>query len=85
MLFVKLWGKIYIDNKIVNQHVIDISKSYMQNLTQHLSDVCNELDIATPVLSNKHLEDLETYNTAIFLESDFIEVINFEKFVIEVF
>lgn len=81
----KMWGKIYIDNKIVKHHVINIENDYLTNLTMYLAEVCNELDIATPVVLNKHLDDLENYNNVIFLESDFVEQVSFDKFVVEIF
>lgn len=81
----KLWARVMLDEKIVKQHTILVDRLFMQNLQQHLTDLCYELDVSTPLLLQKHITSLEKFNHIKFIPKDFVEPFEFDKMILEVF
>ena len=81
---IKIWAKILKDNKIIKQTVYQKNQSmdYSQFLN-HVIDICYELDIPTPVIIKNHIFNYAKYNTVRFNKSDFVDSVDFDKFVIE--
>ena len=48
-----------------------------------IKSLCEGLDIPTPVLLNKHLLDFNKFSMTLFKQTDFIEKVNFDKFIVE--
>ena len=71
-------------DKILKQYVlerfetIDYSKFF-----DYLREICENLDIATPVLIKTHLFNYAKYNNVRFTQADFVETIDFDKLVLE--
>lgn len=80
----KIWGKIIKDGKIVNQVTYERADkfSYSQFFT-YLADICEALDIATPVLLKTHIFNYAKFNTVRFLPRDFAETVDFDKLILE--
>lgn len=80
----KIWAKIVRDGKIVNQltYTRDDKFSY-GNFFSYLADICEGLDIATPVLLKTHIFNYAKFNTVRFLPRDFAESIDFDKLILE--
>ncbi len=49
----------------------------------YLSDICEELDIPTPVMLKTHIFNYAKFRTVKFLPRDFTETPEFDKLVIE--
>ena len=81
---VRIWAKVMKKDKILSQFVfekdgeIDYSEFF-----SYLRDICEHLDVATPVLIKTHLFNYAKYNVVRFTQSDFVEKISFDKLVIE--
>jgi hypothetical protein len=81
---VRIWAKVMNKDKIVKQYVfekdgeIDYSEFF-----SYLREICETLDIPTPVLIKTHLFNYAKYNNVRFKENDFVESIDFEKLVLE--
>lgn len=81
---VKIWAKVLKKDKIIKQCVferegeIDYSEFF-----SYLREICETLDIATPVLIKTHLFNYAKYNNVRFTQSDFVEQIPFDKLVLE--
>lgn len=81
---VRIWAKVMKKDKILKQFMfekdgqIDYSEFF-----DYLRDICENLDIATPVLIKTHLFNYAKYNNVRFTASDFVEQINFDKLVLE--
>lgn len=50
---------------------------------EYVRDICEALDIPTPVLIKTHLFNYAKYNTVRFTADDFVEKIDFDKLVLE--
>lgn len=81
---VKIWAKVLKKDKIIKQYVfekdgeIDYSEFF-----DYLREICENLDVATPVLIKTHLFNYAKYNNVRFTQSDFVEQIPFDKLVLE--
>lgn len=80
----KIWGKVVTDGKIIKQVTYERADkfSYSQFFT-YLADICEALDIATPVLLKTHIFNYAKFNTVRFLPRDFAESVDFDKLILE--
>ncbi len=80
----KLWVKILKGEKIIKQFTYTREEKlvYSQFL-EYLMDICNSLDIPTPVLLKTHIFNLAKFSMVKFKQRDFVESIDFDFLVIE--
>jgi len=50
-----------------------------------IADIAKPLDLACPVLLNKHVQELARFNRTWFTQADYIESIHFDRFELEIF
>ena len=50
-----------------------------------LIELCKPLDLARPVMLDKHVRELERFGRTAFLPNDFMESVPFDRFEIELF
>lgn len=83
---IKLWGKIFKDNKIVMQEVgvCDEDIDYQEQLKNCIIDICYSLDIQKPYWLEKNLKEYNKIKKTSFNQDNFIEVIDFDRLEIEV-
>ena len=81
---IRIWAKTVKNGKITKQFVYERegSTDYSQ-FFDYLKDICETLDIPTPVLIKTHLFNYAKYNNVKFKANDFVEKINFDKLVLE--
>lgn len=81
---IRIWAKVLKNDKIINQCVYEREGTTDYSLFfDYLRDICENLDIATPVLIKTHLFNYAKYNTVRFTADDFVEKIPFDKLVLE--
>lgn len=80
----KIWAKILTDGRIKKQltYERDDSFSYSQFFA-YLADICEGLDIATPILLKTHIFSYAKFSTVRFLPRDFAEPVAFDKLILE--
>ena len=79
---IKIWGKILVDDKVIKGKTVEIDEKKL-SFFDMLKNVCQEINIPTPILLDKHVYDFNLFHICIFKPDDFIEVVNFDKFVLE--
>lgn len=80
----RIWTKLMKKEKILKDNVYKLPDNYdINRLSLYLSDICNELDIAMPILLEKHYHHLYFFKGTTFLPSDFIDPCPFDKMVCE--
>ncbi len=80
----RIWAKVIKDGKILKQVVYEKTETIDYSLFfDYVRDICEALDIPTPVIIKTHLFNYAKYNTVKFTSQDFMESINFEKLVLE--
>lgn len=79
---IKIWGKVVVDEKIVKHSTVCVEPKEC-TFFDMIKQLCEKLDIPTPVLLNKHLLDFNKFSMTLFKPADFIEKVNFDRFIIE--
>lgn len=80
----KLWAKVITDGKIQKQITYErVDKFTYSQFFTYLADICEELDICTPVLLKTHIFNFAKFNTVRFIARDFAESIDFDKLVVD--
>ena len=80
----KLWAKIITDGKIIRQITYGRDEKFeYSQFFNYLADICEALDISTPVLLKTHIFGYATFGTVRFIPRDFAEPVDFDKLVIE--
>ena len=80
----RIWAKVIKEEKIVKQTMYERDEKLVYSLFfSYLADICEELDIATPVLLKTHIFNYAKFNTVRFLPRDFAESDDFDKLVLE--
>lgn len=81
---IKIWAKVLKKDKIVRQCVYEKNENVDYSLFfEYLREICEELDVATPVLIKTHLFHYAKYRTLKFRKDDFIDGIDFDYLVLE--
>ncbi|MCI8476273.1 MAG: hypothetical protein HFE42_04410 [Clostridia bacterium] len=80
----RMWAKVLIGEKIVKQITYERDEKFVySSFFGYLSDICEELDIPTPVMLKTHIFNYAKFRTVKFLPRDFTETPEFDKLVIE--
>jgi hypothetical protein len=84
---VRIWAKELKHHKIVQEAVREFPArpSDAEGWGQVITELVKPLDLASPVLLNKHVQELARFNRTVFSPSDFIESVSFDHFEIEIF
>lgn len=81
---IRIWAKIIKKNKIVKQFTFEKTENMDYSLFfDYLREICENLDVPTPVLIKTHLFNYAKYNVLRFNKDDFVESIDFDKLVLE--
>ena len=81
---IRIWAKVMKKDKILSQYMFEkFSEMDYSEFFSYLKEICENLDIATPVLIKTHLFNYAKYNIVRFTQSDFVEQISFDKLVLE--
>ena len=81
---IRIWAKVLKKDKIIKQYMFErFSPMDYSEFFDYLREICENLDIATPVLIKTHLFNYAKYNNVRFTANDFVEQINFDKLVLE--
>ena len=83
----KIWAKVLKHHKIVQEAVREFPARPFDaaGWGQLIAELAKPLDLASPVLLNKHVEELARFNRTWFTQADFIESIAFDRFELEIF
>ncbi|MCT8977813.1 hypothetical protein N4T77_14525 [Clostridium sp. CX1] len=81
----KIWGRIVKNDKIIKDEVVtsNLEGSYQDNLKACITEMCYKLDISKPYWLPINLEEYNNRSKTSFTEHNFIEEIDFDKFIIE--
>lgn len=80
----RLWGKVMIADKIVKQFVLEKEERLVfSSFFDYLSEICEKLDIPTPVLLKSHIMQFAKFRHVKFIPRDFVDSVSFDKLWIE--
>ena len=82
----RLWAKIYKDNRLVQDTVIEDSGSDTRThkVFQALEQVCYSFDLSKPIWLDKTVRDFKKLSKAQFNQDNFIESIDFDYLEIQI-
>ena len=84
----KLWGIIRKGSGIHKDIVLDteyVNRDAVNDWGSLVGHICQALDLARPVMLNKHVHDLQRFSRTVFTQEDFMEPIFFDKFELVIF
>ena len=80
----KIWAKVYKDERIVKQTTYENEEKFTYaNFFKYLAEICDLLDIPTPVLLKTHLFNYAKFNHVVFRPRDFVESVDLDKLILE--
>lgn len=81
---VRIWAKIITDQKIQRDFVYEKAVKFdYADMFGYLADICDALDIPTPVFLKSHLLNYAKFHHVRFRPSDFIESVDFDMLWLE--
>ena len=79
---IKIWGKLLVDDKIIKGKTVEVDET-STTFFDMLKQLSGLLNIPTPVLLDKHVYDFNLFKICTFKPDDFVEAVNFDRFVLE--
>lgn len=80
----RMWAKVMKGEKIAKQITYERDDKFTYSMFfSYVSDMCEELDIATPIILKTHIFSYAKFRTVKFLPRDFAETPDFDKLVID--
>lgn len=81
---IRIWAKVMKNDKILKQYVFEKTETMDYSMFfDYVREICETLDIPTPVIIKTHLFNYAKYNVLRFKQDDFVERIDFDKLVLE--
>ena len=80
----RIWGRTEREHKIIKQTTYESAAAFeWGGFFGYLSEICEALDVATPVLLKTHIFNYAKFNMVKFIPRDFAEHVDFDRLVIE--
>ena len=80
----KIWVKLITDGKICKQTVYEKDERLTySHFFDYLVEICQEMDIPTPVLTKTHIFNFAKFNHVKFLPRDFVETLGYGHLFLE--
>lgn len=80
----RIWAKVIVGEKIVNQLTYEREGKFVYSqFFSYLSDICEALDIGTPILLKTHIFNYAKFRSVKFLPRDFTDPPEFDKLILE--
>lgn len=84
----RIWAKVHKEHKIIDQVVREFASARPASVDAWaavITQLVKPLDLACPVLLQKHVRELAQFSRTVFLPADFMESVSFDRFEIEIF
>ena len=79
----RIWAKVVKGEKIINQLTYERDDKFTYSeFFNYLTDICEGLDIPTPILLKTHIFNYAKFSTVRFLPRDFAETPEFDKLIL---
>ena len=80
----KIWARTIMGDKITKSLIYKGEGKFdIKLLNKYLVDMCEQMDIPTPVILKSHIRNFNAFNITRFMSSDFVESVNFDNLTIE--
>ena len=80
----RIWAKVTRKDKVKRDMIYSTDMPLNEdNFQAWLYEICDKLDIPTPVLLKAHIFNYAKFNHVIFRPADFMEQVSFDRLVLE--
>ena len=80
----RIWAKLITDGKIRKQFVYEKEERLTySHFFDYLTEICQALDIPTPVLLKTHIFNFAKFNHVRFIRRDFVEEFDYDQLFLE--
>lgn len=80
----KIWAKTLRHEKIIKSHIYKGEAQFnLAQFNKYLSEICEQMDIPTPILLKSHIKNFDSFNFTRFSSSDFVENVAFDFLTLE--
>ena len=80
---IKIWVQTRKKDKLTRSIIHETEYISAENFDNCLRDICNSMDIPTPIALSSHKRNFDKFNITKFVRSDFIESIDFDTMTME--
>ena len=81
---VRIWAKVFVGDHIEKQTVYERDETLTySHFFNYLAEICDALDIPTPVLLKPHILSFAKFRHTVFRPRDFLESVEFDKLILE--
>lgn len=81
---VKIWVKTNLNKKITKSEIFVFEGKYEEaRFEEYVREICNDMDIPTPVVLSSHVSAFTRYNISRFKKGDFVESVDFDELSLE--
>ena len=83
----RMWGKLWKDNHLVRDTVINISDyslSRTQMVFQSLEEICYQFDLSQPIWLDANIREFQRHDKTRFSRDNFVEEIPFDYLELQV-
>ena len=82
----RLWGKIFKDNRMLNDTVIcdDSDETRTHKIFNALDQICYEFDLSKPIWLDSTIQEFKRHDKARFYQDNFVDEIPFDYLEIHV-
>lgn len=80
---IKVWVQTRKKDKLTRSIIYETEDFSNENFDVVLRDICNLIDIPTPIALSSHKRNFEKFNIVKFVRSDFIESTDFDSLTLE--
>lgn len=81
---VKIWFKTITDKKLLTSNIYHFEGKFDESLFDgYVRFACDELDIPSPIVMERHVSNFIQFNICRFDQTDFVESIGFEQLTLE--
>lgn len=80
----RIWAKVMKEGRIVKQTTYTREDKFAySSFFEYLAEICDGLDIPTPLLLKAHIFNYAKFRHVVFRASDFMEEVSFDRLVLE--
>ncbi len=80
----RIWAKVLKEGRIIKQTTYEREEKFTYaDFFHYLAEICDALDIPTPVLLKPHIFNYAKFRHVVFRPADFMETVNFDRLVLE--
>ena len=81
---IKIYAKLVKNHKTVKSYTyLNVNEYSSDDFYGYVSEICNKLDISTPLIITHNRECYEEFNFVKFTKEDFVDAFGYDFFVLE--